>query len=584
MRLTLSAFKNLSLQKRLPLFVCLLLTGAVTLFSIISYLSIKKFELKAGEQRLLDLTQQAGNMFSESIREDYTNTRRVIADTIIPAFITKRTELLQKQADSILEQIGHSGSSLYAEILDTNYNPLLSAGDPFYLPDKNSRPHYVKKIMSGDLYGHNDSVFYSLTLPVMEAGKLTGYVTRYRFVKITSKMVLQFSTLAGYGAKLYVANKNNSFCTDLFKPVQYTLPVDQTQADKSYSYKNENGTRMVGAFRFVPDTPWLVALEFPYSVIVQGSSKFLFWLLVLGTILIICGITAAWIIGKNLVRPLNQLTNAVTNLSSGEFAEVPVNRNDEVGKLAQAFNEMTLSLKDAKTKMEEKINEAEHLNTQLRKLSAHQQNIREEERKRIAREMHDELGQLLTGFKMDVQLLKNHLPAGSNERVKEHIQSMTSLVDDAIRFVRRLSSQLREGPLEDLGLIAAIQWYTQEFTRRYNIPVIFNCLHSDISLPPQVKTGLFRICQESLTNIARHSNATRVEINFDIQNNELLLTVKDNGKGFKTSTGARTGSLGLLGMNERAIMVGARLSLHSEIGKGTMIKVAFPINEKEAFI
>ena len=196
------------------------------------------------------------------------------------------------------------------------------------------------------------------------------------------------------------------------------------------------------------------------------------------------------------MRPLNQLTNAVTNLSSGEFAEVPVNRNDEVGKLAQAFNEMTLSLKDAKTKMEEKINEAEHLNTQLRKLSAHQQNIREEERKRIAREMHDELGQLLTGFKMDVQLLKNHLPAGSNERVKEHIQSMTSLVDDAIRFVRRLSSQLKK--------VARRSWINSrysmvyaEFTRRYNIPVIFNCLHSDISLPPQVKTGLFRICQES---------------------------------------------------------------------------------------
>ena len=96
----------------------------------------------------------------------------------------------------------------------------------------------------------------------MEAGKLTGYVTRYRFVKITSKMVLQFSTLAGYGAKLYVANKNNSFVQICSNQFAITLPVDQTQADKSYSYKNETGTRMVGAFRFVPDTPWLVALEF----------------------------------------------------------------------------------------------------------------------------------------------------------------------------------------------------------------------------------------------------------------------------------------------------------------------------------
>lgn len=131
--------------------------------------------------------------------------------------------------------------------------------------------------------------------------------------------------------------------------------------------------------------------------------------------------------------------------------------------------------------------------------------------------------------------------------------------------------------MDDLGLIAAIQWYIQEFTRRYNIPVSFNCAHNNLGLSPQIKTGLFRICQESLTNIARHSNATEVQINLKVEDNVLLLTVKDNGKGFSTTASQKKGSLGLLGMNERAIMIGAMLSLRSFPGKGTEIKVKLPV-------
>lgn len=574
------SFRNLSLRKRLPLFVCLLLLGAVTLFSIISYLSIKNLELKAGKQRLLSLTLQAANMFSESIKEDFISTREIITGETIPAFIRYRDEPSKKEAAKLLEQIGKGGSAVFAQILDTGYQVLLSAGDQSYKPLYKQQRSPDENIIAGKIYSFHDSVFYSITVPVMASGKLSGYVTRYRYVKITSKVLAQFSKLAGQGARLYVGNRDDNFYTDLFKPVQYKLPVSQSFAGKTYDYNNEK-EQMLGAFQFVAGTPWLVSMEFPYSVVVEGSSRFLFWLILLGTIVVACGLLVAWIISKNLTRPLNKLITAVTTLSSGEFTEVAVERNDEVGKLARSFNEMALNLKDARTRMEEKISEAENLSTQLRKLSAHLQNIREEERKRIAREMHDELGQLLTGFKMDLQLLKNHMPAYSNGRIAEHMQSMTSLIDDAVRFVRRLSTQLREGPLEDLGLIAAIQWYIQDFTKRYNIPVSFHSLQKDLRLSPQVKTGLFRICQESLTNIARHSQATEVEIDLGIDDTELYLTVRDNGKGFKMVTNANTGSLGLLGMNERAIMIGATLSVQSNIGKGTIIKVAVPVGTKE---
>jgi len=571
------SFQILSLQKGLPLVISLLLIGVVIFFSLVSYLSIRKLVLQDNKQRLSGLTLQAADMLSESIHDDFKSTGRLFAGSSLPAFIKSGDERAKKSAIDVIGQISKGGSSVFAEILDTNYHSLLIAGDPAYLPSERHYHNGHDNILAGPLYSFHDSVFYSIIIPVIESGRLLGYVSRYRFVRVTSKMLAQFSKLAGQGAKLYVGNKDDSFYTDLVRPVHYRLPVADHGANSDYSYVDNRGTKLIGAFRYVPDTPWVVSLEFPYKIVVQGASRFLFWMILLGLVVVVCGLLVTWIISRNLIRPLNQLTKAVDKLSSGEFAEVPVTRNNEVGKLARSFNEMSVHLRDARNKMEEKINEAENLNIQLRKLTAHLQDVRDEERKRIAREMHDELGQLLTGFKMDIQLLKNQLAGSNNERVAEYIQSMTGIVDDAVRFVRRLSSQLREGPLEDLGLVSAIKWYIEGFTKRFNIPVTFNSVLENFGLPQHVRTGLFRICQESLTNIARHAHATKVDINIDIINKTLLLTVKDNGWGFKIDDHKNTGTLGLLGMKERALMIGANFSLKSEIGKGTVVEVMMPM-------
>ena len=136
-------------------------------------------------------------------------------------------------------------------------------------------------------------------------------------------MLAQFSKLAGQGAKLYVGNKDDSFYTDLVRPVHYRLPVADHGANSDYSYVDNRGTKLIGAFRYVPDTPWVVSLEFPYKIVVQGASRFLFWMILLGLVVVVCGLLVTWIISRNLIRPLNQLTKAVDKLSSGEFAEVP---------------------------------------------------------------------------------------------------------------------------------------------------------------------------------------------------------------------------------------------------------------------
>jgi signal transduction histidine kinase len=303
----------------------------------------------------------------------------------------------------------------------------------------------------------------------------------------------------------------------------------------------------------------------------ESANRFLRQIIFIGAILVIIGIFIAWLMSRTITKPLKKLTTAATTIASGNYsAQVAVDRPDEVGELARAFNAMIEQVSKAKDGLEQKIVESAEMNEQLRDLSAYLQNVREDERIHIAREMHDELGQVLTGFKMDVSWLRKKL-ANSNDPVMiEKIDSMLAVVDDSIKFVRKLASELRPSILDDLGLVPALEWHSQEFEKRYNIKTEFNSAIPDLNIPSVVATGLFRMYQESLTNVARHSNATRVVVKLTINNDELSLSISDDGKGFDISQ-ANKKTLGLLGMKERAAMIGGKLEIISEPGKGTTI-------------
>jgi PAS domain S-box-containing protein len=218
-------------------------------------------------------------------------------------------------------------------------------------------------------------------------------------------------------------------------------------------------------------------------------------------------------------------------------------------------------------------------NDELRALASHLQCIREEERYAIAREVHDQLGQQLTGLKMDLSWISKKLQAADAVGVLKKIQTTTQLLDDTIRTVRKIASDLRPGILDDLGLVAAIEWQSEEFEKRSGIRTIFQTEIIAIDPGPVLAIGLFRICQESLTNVARHSGGQNVLITLERDDEQLVLRVADDGKGLDPHR-ARAGapeSLGLLGMKERALMMGGRLEIRSETGKGLVLTVTVPL-------
>lgn len=213
---------------------------------------------------------------------------------------------------------------------------------------------------------------------------------------------------------------------------------------------------------------------------------------------------------------------------------------------------------------------------QLRQLSAHLQSIREKERTRIARELHDELGQLLTALNTDIVLLKNKIPA-EQKILSDRAESMSSLVELTMQTVKRIYMGLRPGMLDHLGLTAAIAWQAEEFSRRTGIACNVSFNPEDMVIDPDLTTTIFRIFQETLTNVQRHAKATKVSVRLKATDDCLEFVVKDNGKGIADEQLKKPDSFGLLGIKERVYHWGGREAIVGKIGKGTTITISIPL-------
>ena len=227
----------------------------------------------------------------------------------------------------------------------------------------------------------------------------------------------------------------------------------------------------------------------------------------------------------------------------------------------------------AKFEAEENLQKS---NEALRDLASHIETIRENERSHMAREIHDELGQQLTGLKMDISWL-NRKVNSQDEAVKEKMKDAIALIDKTVITVRRIATELRPSILDDLGLIAAMEWQSEEFEKRSEIKSIFSSNVSQLTINTDVATAVFRIFQESLTNVLRHSQATEVISFFRLENNIITLFIEDNGIGFEENDIKNKKTLGLLGMKERIQLIHGKYEINGNSGKGTSVIITVPL-------
>jgi len=250
-------------------------------------------------------------------------------------------------------------------------------------------------------------------------------------------------------------------------------------------------------------------------------------------------------------------------------------------KLARLVPALEREMREARVRHERKQAEIDLRNSrdQLRALAAKLQSVREDERKLITSDIHDELGQALTGFKMDLAWMRNRLQtddASARAQLLQKIAEMGALVDATANTIRKLCTELRPGILDDLGLTAAIEWQAREFTKRTGIRCAVTTQAGNLALDPNQTTAAFRIFQEILTNVARHAQASRVNVRLEATGKEVVLEASDNGRGIRESEIGGTKSLGLVGMRERALLLGGALELRGVPGKGTTVTVRLP--------
>lgn len=278
---------------------------------------------------------------------------------------------------------------------------------------------------------------------------------------------------------------------------------------------------------------------------------------------------------RTITRRIESVLRAARRLSAGDLTartgSAPA--RDEIGELARAFDAMAWSL-------ERRTHEMQEMTDGLRSLAARLEAVREEERTRISREIHDELGQSLTGVRMDLDRLEERvqalpLPAADREPIDAKIRSARDLVLSTLDTSRRISRQLRPSVLDVLGLQAGIEWQLDEFQKRTGITT--SLVADDVSdLDEASSVALFRILQESLTNVARHAGASAVRVRLLRTEGETVLEISDNGRGFTPGVKPSPRSIGLLGMKERASTLGGEAVVRSQPGQGTTVEVRVP--------
>lgn len=571
---------NLSIEKRLPLLICILLLSIVVTFGYSSYVEVKKAATSSSTERLNALTVQISNMFQQMSSTLLTAGQKAARQPAIKKFLQSGGKDSATEAQQIINREQTDSLNPLVELYNVSGVRLLTAGTNTFI--KSGLDSVIPNDHAGVTVNEvgiihttaGGKMFFPITTTVTDGKDVLGYLVKWRVLTTTQAELDAFSKLIGAKGAFSIGNDDGKFWTNGLKQIP-PPPINLNDLQKVISYTSIEGYPVIASAHTVPGSRWLVLISLSQELITDNAHKFLYQLIIMGSVLVVLGIFFAWLISRAIIKPLKKLTNAANAIESGDYnIQVDINRKDELGILAKAFNNMTIK----RNRHEEEL---QFSHEQLRQLAAHLQNVREEERISIAREIHDVLGQLLTGIRISVVNINKKLMNLGHDASKE-FKSLIGLIDEAIQSSRKMSSQLRPDVLDNLGLIEALRWQSKEFEDKTGISCMFSTNMENDVLEKPVSFTLYRIYQEALTNIARHSGATEVVARLEYDaNNKALLRITDNGKGFNMEEIKSKNRLGIVGMKERALSIKGECIFETHEGSGVAVSVLVPMLEVE---
>jgi len=325
-----------------------------------------------------------------------------------------------------------------------------------------------------------------------------------------------------------------------------------------------------------------ISLGIPQKIAFATSQRvFARNIILLGFIAILAVLIIWWAGDALVLRRVNMIVKASRMLAKGDLATRigPIRGGDEISHLARVFNDMAAALELREVREFEAKEALKRSREQLRDLASYLQDVREQERTRIAREIHDDFGQSLTILKMDLSWLKKHM-IQDQPQVQNKIDAMFKVIDASLQTLHTVSSELRPVILDDFGLESAIEWQAEEFQNRTGVRCRVDSSIADLDLTKEQSTAVFRIFQETLTNIMRHSGAAEVNVRLEKNEDTLMLEVADNGRGISEAEISNSQSFGLLGIRERLYPLNGQVDFIGHPNKGTRVIVRVPTSGK----
>jgi len=355
---------GLSIRQRLPILICSLLLLTVAALGWLSYVGVKKASLEVGKERLSTLTNQLSSMFGKSAAIINAANRASASQPLIKTFLSSH-----KNEDSVmaaLDKLRLDSSWVQVDLLDSQRRILLRSigiekpvivNIDSMLASFSSAPDTA---IIGKIYQSRDSLFYPVIATVTDNRKISGWLVRWRMQTATPETLKQLSQILGTNAQLYFGNRDGSLWTDQLR-VRESPPVNLRSGQAFFEYSRRETGTVLAALSPVPDTEWVILVEFSENVILTAPARFLRWILMAGAVIVLAGFVVAWIVSRRITRPLYKLTQAASAVAAGDYRiTVPVETNDELAKLAIAFNAMTTEVQNAQEDLEQKV----HLRTQ----------------------------------------------------------------------------------------------------------------------------------------------------------------------------------------------------------------------------
>ncbi len=363
-------FMNYSIEKRLPIFIFSLLFVSLAVFISYSYFTVRQNSLAAGYDRLNTLTRQFSSILGLQARNLVSITGQAAQSDAVFNFLINPDDKNKKSLDNYNEiKFKYDTLTQAVQLWSKNKKLIYSTNQNFSYSNLSDSSFSIAAspvgYFVGNLRSKGDTVIFPMVIPVSESSQIYGYVVRWRRVHATKAAIEQLTHLLGRNANILVGNKDSSLWTNLSVIINDPR-LTAKRTEHSLEYTSLRGDHVIAEENPIPGTPWICIVELSKDLILKDTSSFLKWVIIFGIILLVIGLAVTWILSRNITRPLNTLSMAAAKIAEGNyFSRIELNRNDELGVLADSFNEMSAKIRNSKDELEKKINEVEEKNELL---------------------------------------------------------------------------------------------------------------------------------------------------------------------------------------------------------------------------